>query len=93
MKKRIIACILLILGIGVIGYGLHAKGEVSDARKGLDTLTNPIANDLFGKTLKGVGENKLQGYDKQIAICLSVGIFLALLGGGVFFIPSKGKKS
>jgi len=79
--KRIIGIIVLIIGIGLIGYALHSMKEISDAKSDITTYTGPFSKNPIGKAVEDTLMEKASQYDVEVKWLLIGGITLVVVGG------------
>lgn len=87
--KQIISIIVIVLGIGLIGYGFYGKKRMSDARGDIDSATGFVPD---GK-VKGVLSKKLYGevdkYAVPVMLLFVGGIACVIIGGVSLYKTSK----
>lgn len=90
MKTKLITgTVLVILGIGLIGFAVHSKGRVdsakSDIHSGTSLFSGNKAVEVTGEILQGEAGK----HDGEIRLLFIGGIVFALIGVATLIFPTK----
>jgi hypothetical protein len=92
-KKRLIGLVIFIIGIVLLIFGLYAKSRVAGARSEVGHITHsPFGQNRVTNTVGDVMEGKIGQYDQPVFWCLTGGIVLAVIGGGMLICCRSQKK-
>jgi len=87
--KKIIGIIILVIGLALIGYGIHSKRRISAARKDIEKFTKPFSHNPFGKVIEKDIKGKAGQYDTQVMWLFISGAVLVIVGGVVIIFGRK----
>lgn len=92
--RRILSLALFVGGIVCIGYAMHYKEQIANAKTFTENTENffnhnPSAWNGLIEFFGGEAQTKLSEYDAQVLTLLVVGIALAVFGLIGFVLPRK----
>ena len=90
-RRQIISLVILVAGIAMIVFALHAMGEISSAKGSINSATGHIKN-AYGAMANTILEGEASKYDIEVRWIFIGGIVLAVVGGGMLFFGRKKKK-
>ncbi|HEY2811166.1 MAG TPA: hypothetical protein VGJ00_07260 [Rhabdochlamydiaceae bacterium] len=90
--KRIVGCVVLIVGIVLIIFSVYEMNRISRAKGAIHTLSSPFSGSSAGKTAGHVMEGKASQYDTPVMILLIGGIACTVVGGYLVLFCKKKKR-
>ncbi len=90
--KKIIAIVILVVGLIAIGYAVYNMKRLANARgtiQSVEKLAGPYGQKPVGKMIGNAVDARLHKYDQQVMLLLIGGIVLAVVGGGILIIDRK----
>lgn len=90
--KKIVAIVILVVGILAIGYAVYNMKRLARARhtvQAVSKIAGPYGEKPVGKVLGSAVDAQLHKYDSQVMLLLVGGIVLTVVGGGILFLNRK----
>lgn len=89
--KRVIALILIVLGLGGIFTARHYMKEISGAKKMAHFFTEPFKKKPVGGLAQKGLLREASKYDTKVKVLMYGGVAFLLAGGALFYLAWKKK--
>lgn len=84
-SKIFIGIIVILVGLGIIGYAIHSMQRIAKAKSDIDFFTSPFSDKPGGKEIHGALYGKASQYDLPVLILLIGGIAVTVAGGFIVY--------
>jgi hypothetical protein len=90
--KKGISILIIVLGLGILGYAIDAKYKVTNAQREYNTYYDPLPKTQIEKEKNKLFKKKIYIYEKDIKILFILSSLLIVIGTSTLIIVTTKKK-
>lgn len=83
--KKIVGWLFVLIGIGVVGYGLYGMRELSRAQPRIHALQESLASNPMGDVFTDTIQERVDQYNTAVTWLLIGGTVCIVVGAGTLF--------
>ena len=83
--------LLVVLGVGLVIFGLHARGRLNLAQSELNSVPSIFTSNPIGGSMRRSAQNEINEYSQEAKSVFIIGAAVIAVGCAGFFIHKNHK--
>jgi hypothetical protein len=89
--KKSFSILLIVLGLGILGYAINAKYKVKNVQNEYNNFYNPLDKSKIEKEKNKLSQKEMYIYEKDINILFIISSLLLVIGASTLIIITTKK--